>query len=143
MSTPGPSRLQSLGSKLQQVDPGAAKRSASGGVGAVKDAARLTVDYVKQETVDPLRSLGRQLAFGLAAAIAIGHGLVLLLLGALRGVQTLFGANDATGRPMSEQNTYIPYFIVALACLLALTVLLLAFRSATRAPGSRDDDRRP
>lgn len=144
MSTPGTSRLQGLGAKLQQVDPGGAKRSAGSGVGAVKDAARLTIDYVKQETVDPLRSLGRQIAFGLAGAMAIGFGLVLLLLGALRGVQTLFGANDRTGRPMSEMNTYIPYFIGVGVCVLALTVLFLAFRSASKAdrPGDTSIDSR-
>ncbi len=128
-----PSRLQSLGSKLQQVDPAGAKRSAASGVGAVKDAARLTVDYVKQETVDPLKSLGRQIAFGAAGALTMGLGLVLLMLGALRGIQTLFGAYDATGRPMSERNTWIPYVLGVVVGIVVLGLIGLAFRATSRA----------
>jgi hypothetical protein len=131
-----PSRLQSIGAKLQQVDPAGAKRSASGGVDAMRDAARLTVDYVKQETLDPLRSLGRQIALGAAGAITMGLGLVLLMLGALRGIQTLFGANDPTGRPMSGNNTWIPYLLAVLVCVVVLALIGLGFRSTSRTRAS-------
>ena len=40
--------------------------------------------YVKQETVDPLRGVGRWIAYGAAGALCLGLGLVIVLLGVLR-----------------------------------------------------------
>jgi hypothetical protein len=128
-ASPG-SRLAGLGSKLRQVDPAGAKNSATSGVGAVKDAARLTIDYVKQETIDPLKSLKRALTFGLGGAMLMGTGLVLILLGVLRGIQTLFGATN-TG-PMSGTNTWIPYALGIAVCLAVLGLMVVSFRAASR-----------
>jgi hypothetical protein len=135
MATTGSPRrpsLQGIGAKLQQVDPTGAKASATSGFAAAKEAARLTIDYAKQETVDPLKKLGKTIAFGAAGALTIGLGLVLLMLGALRGIQTLFGAFDRSGRPMSEVNTWIPYALGIAVCLIVLTIIGLGFRSASR-----------
>jgi cytochrome c biogenesis protein CcdA len=46
------------------------------------------VAYAKQETLGPLKGAGRWLALGTAAAFALGIGLLLVLLGALRLLQT-------------------------------------------------------
>ena len=43
--------------------------------------------YVKQETVDPLRGVGRWIAFGAAGAFCLGLGLVIVLLGVLRLIE--------------------------------------------------------
>ena len=48
----------------------------------------LVVGYARQETIDPLKSLGRYLGFGVGGAIAVGLGCVLLLLALLRGLQS-------------------------------------------------------
>lgn len=60
---------------------------------SVSDIARelweLTQGYAKQETIDPLKNLGRYLGFGLAGSIMISVGALLLSLGLLRLLQTI------------------------------------------------------
>ena len=55
------------------------------------DAFQLTVDYVKQETVEPLKGLGRFLYMGIAGSFFLAFGLLLILLGVLRLLQTETG----------------------------------------------------
>ncbi len=52
------------------------------------DVINLVVSYLKQETVGPLKDLGRYTAYGTLGSVFIGGGLVLLLVGLLRGLQT-------------------------------------------------------
>lgn len=63
-------------------------------------------DYAKQETIDPLKGLGRFLAFGVGGAILLGIGLILLTLGALRALQT------ETGSRFTGNWSWLPYVIV-------------------------------
>ena len=66
----------------------------------------LTKDYAKQETVDPLKGVGRYLAFGAAGATLIGFGVVLLMLAGLRALQT------ETGSTFTGNWSWLPYVIV-------------------------------
>ena len=66
--------------------------------------------YVRQETVEPLRSLGRYLLFGTAGSVLVGVGTVLLALGALRGLQA-WGALDG-------RWSWVPYLAAALPLAL-------------------------
>lgn len=79
----------------------------------------LTKRYARQETIDPLKGVGRFLAFGLAAALTGSIGVILLLVAMLRALQT------HTGSAMTGNLSWIPYLIVltvgALLTLLALT----------------------
>ena len=52
----------------------------------------LTKDYAKQETIDPLKGVGRYLTFGVPGALLIGFGMVLLMLSGLRALQTQTGS---------------------------------------------------
>ena len=61
----------------------------------------LTVAYAKQETVDPLKGLGRYLGYGLSGSLVFGFGSVLLLLSFLRALQTETGTTF-TERPLSR-----------------------------------------
>ena len=79
--------VSSLLDKIRGVKPGAAKESAARGAASTKDLIQLSIGYVKQETKQPLVGIGRLLSRGLIAAILISTGLVLLLLGLLRGIQ--------------------------------------------------------
>ena len=65
-------------------------------------------DYVKQETLDPLRGVGRWLAWGIIGAVAIIFGAVVGLIGLLRLLQAEI---------FSQPNgfTWIPYLIVVVA----------------------------
>jgi hypothetical protein len=68
--------------------------------------------YLIQETVDPLKQAARTLLFGSAAAILLGIGAVLLLLGALRVLQT------ETGTVFRGSLSWLPYGITAFAGLV-------------------------
>ena len=74
--------------------------------GDAQDLWQLVVGYAKQETLDPVRNLGRFVAFGLAGALLGSLGTVLLLLGGLRLLQT------ETGSAFDGRRTWIPYVLV-------------------------------
>ena len=48
----------------------------------------LILSYARQETIEPVKGVGRYLAFGLAGSAALATGLVLLALAGLRALQT-------------------------------------------------------
>ena len=48
----------------------------------------LVLTYLKQETIGPIKNLGRFLVRGVAGSILLALGLVLLQLALLRGLQT-------------------------------------------------------
>lgn len=74
--------------------------------------------YAKQETVEPLKGIGRWLAYGVAGSLFLGAGLVLLGVGGLRALQT------ETGTTFQESWSWAPYLITlaGLAILIALAV---------------------
>ena len=51
------------------------------------ETLQLIIDYVKQETLDPLKGLGRYVLFGVAGSVALAIGLVILSVGFLRLLQ--------------------------------------------------------
>jgi hypothetical protein len=63
----------------------------------------LIITYAKQETVDPIRSLGRYVVFGFAGALLLAVGGGLLALAAIRAVQA------ETGRHLRGDLTWVPY----------------------------------
>jgi uncharacterized membrane protein YidH (DUF202 family) len=84
----------------------------------------LTKDYARQETVDPLKGIGRYLAFGAAGAVLIGFGVVLLMLSALRALQT------QTGDALDGNLSWLPYAIVL---VVAVGLAALAASRITKA----------
>ncbi len=86
----------------------------------VQDLSKLVIAYVKQETVDPIKNLGRFLAWGLAGSALVGVGLVILFLGVLRLLQ------EETGDTFRGHLSFVPYVVtlaaagaVAFAALMA------------------------
>lgn len=69
-----------------------AKGKSKGIPGEAQDVLQLVVAYAKQETIDPVRNLGRFVAWGLGGALLGSVGAVLLLLGGLRLLQTETGS---------------------------------------------------
>ncbi|MGH8989196.1 MAG: hypothetical protein ACRDXC_11495 [Acidimicrobiales bacterium] len=92
------------------------------------DALQLVVDYVKQETLTPLKGLGRYLLFGIAGSILLCAGLVLLLVAFLRALQ------EQTGGYFDGTLTWAPYVIVggAAVVLMALAAWRIAKGPARR-----------
>jgi hypothetical protein len=106
-----------------------ARRSDNGTHGlrhAGDDAFQLTVDYVKQETVEPLRGLGRFLGYGIVGSFALAFGILLILLGVLRLLQT------ETGTTLTGHWSWVPYAVVI---LLGLGVIGVAVWRITAGPG--------
>jgi hypothetical protein len=91
--------------------PGKAK----GGVGGLRatggEAARLVVDYIKQETLDPLKGLGRFVLFGVAGSVALAIGLVILAVALLRLLQ---GETDGA---FDGDLSWAPYLICTIVVL--------------------------
>jgi hypothetical protein len=94
------------------------------------DAFKLAIEYVKQETIEPLQGAGRYVVYGVAGSLAISIGVVLLLVAVLRILQTETGA-------FHGNLSWIPYLIVA---VLGLAVIGLAAWRVTAGPAAR---RRP
>lgn len=72
----------------------------------VRELRELVVAYAKQETVEPLKGLGRYVGFGLAGALLLGTGSTFLAVGALRALQT------ETGTTFDGNWSWAPYGIV-------------------------------
>lgn len=70
----------------------------------VDEFVSLTVAYFKQETLDPIKSLGRYIALGFVGALLLALGGGLLALAAIRAIQA------ETGGHLSGSLTFIPYF---------------------------------
>ncbi len=92
------------------------------------DAFQLTVDYLKQEVVDPLRGLGRFLYMGIAGSFFVAFGLLLILLGVLRLLQT------ETGTALTGDWSWVPYAVVV---VLGIAVIGVAALRIQAGPGQR------
>lgn len=82
----------------------------------IRELKDLVVQYAKQETVEPLRGLGRYVGFGIGGAALLGAGLAMLALGMLRALQT------ETDDTFTGTWSWAPYAIVV-ATLLVLAGL--------------------
>jgi hypothetical protein len=82
----------------------------------------LTKTYAKQETVDPLKNLGRFLGAGIPGAIVLGTGVILLMLSMLRLLQT------ETDTTFTGNLSWIPYVIVLIGGGLLIAAALLTIR---------------
>jgi hypothetical protein len=108
-----------------------APRSDNGSHGlrhAGDDAFQLTVDYLKQETIAPLRGLGRFLYMGIAGSFCLAFGILLILLGVLRLLQT------ETGTALTGDWSWVPYAAVV---VLGVAVIGVAAWRITAGPGQQ------
>ena len=102
------------------------------GLGGLRSTAgetlQLVIDYVKQETLDPLKGLGRFMAFGVVGSVALAVGLVILAVAFLRLLQ------GETGSTFTGNWSWAPYLICT---VVVLAVAALAIRAVTRGSGKR------
>jgi len=92
------------------------------------DAFQLTVDYLKQETIEPLKGLGRFLYMGIAGSFCLAFGILLVLLGVLRLLQT------ETGSALKGDWSWVPYAVVV---VLGIAVIGVAAWRITAGPGQQ------
>jgi hypothetical protein len=95
---------------------------------SIVELIELVKTYARQETLGPLRGAGRWLALGTAAAVVLGLGLTLLMLGLLRLLQTEW-ERSATGR-----LSWLSYLIVLVVVvgLLVLTISRISKKSLNK-----------
>lgn len=92
---------------------GAGDNDDQGLVGAGSEFARMVVDYAKQETLGPIKALGRFVAWGVVGSVLLSVGLLLLVLALLRALQ------DETAT-FHGNLSWVPYLI----CLGAAAVVI-------------------
>ena len=90
------------------------------------ETLQLIIDYVKQETLEPLKGLGRYIVFGVAGSVALSIGLVILSVAFLRLLQ------GETGNAFTGDLSWIPYLICA---VVVVAVAALAVWAVTKGPG--------
>ena len=93
-----------------------------------RELVDLVVGYTKQETLDPIKKLGKTIALGIVGAVAVGLGVVFLSLGALRAMQSETDTFD-------DNLTFVPYVI-------AMGVLLIGAGVAWKGLGPGKEDGR-
>lgn len=88
----------------------------------------MLVSYAKQETVQPLKGLGRFIGWGVAGSLLTGVGVLLLTLAGLRALQT------QTGEHLTGSLSWVPYAaaLVLLGLLISLTVLAIKPKGSKR-----------
>jgi len=92
----------------------------------VSELWALILRYAKQETLDPLKALGRYLAAGVAGSIALGIGLVLLTLALLRALQ------QETAPHFAGNWSWAPYLIVVAVAGIFVGLLARAIGAEKR-----------
>jgi len=80
-----------------------------------RDLVDLVVGYARQETLDPVKKLGKTVLFGILGAVALGLGVVFLSLALLRALQSETEAFD-------DGWSWAPYAISMAALLLGAGV---------------------
>lgn len=91
--------------------------------GSASTTWELLVAYAKQETVEPLRGLGRRVGMGMLGALVAGIGVIELVLALLRGLQNV---ESFTG-----SLSWIPY-LITLVVVAAATAAALAIIDGRR-----------
>jgi hypothetical protein len=97
----------------------------------------LVVAYAKQETLEPIKGLGRFIAFGVAGSILLALGLVLLVLALLRGLQTEL-ADTFDGN-----WSFAPYLITLVVCGVVVGLAARAIGAAKRRSSTATKGARP
>jgi hypothetical protein len=99
------------------------KRGLSGLRDESQEVVKLVVDYIKQETLDPVKGLGRYVVFGVAGSVALSIGLLVLAVGFLRLLQT------ETGSTFTGNLSWIPYVICT---VLVVFIAIVAVKAISR-----------
>ena len=96
------------------------------------ETLQLIIDYAKQETLEPLKGLGRYIVFGVVGSVALAIGLVILAVAFLRVLQ------GETGHAFAGNWSWAPYLICSVA---VIGVAILAVVSIQRGLAKRTLDR--
>jgi hypothetical protein len=93
----------------------------------IQELWQLLVAYARQETIGPLKGIGRYLGYGVGGALLVAIGVILLALAGLRALQT------ETGSTFTGNLSWIPYLIVLAGLAVVIGVALGAINRKGRA----------
>jgi hypothetical protein len=96
----------------------------------VTELRDLVVTYVKQQTIVPLKQLGRYIGFGIGGSLLLGFGVVFLALAGLRALQT------ETGGTFADDWSWVPYVIMIVVLAIGAAVVWLL--RSTRPPEEKE-----
>jgi Putative Actinobacterial Holin-X, holin superfamily III len=105
----------------QRLAPKAAQK-ADNPQQTIAELKDLVIAYAKQETVDPIKGLGRWVGYGLGGAVLLGAGVFFLAMAVLRALQT------QTGDAFADWRSFIPYLIVVVLLSIVAGFAYLAAR---------------
>ncbi len=97
----------------------------------IQELRELVVAYFRQETIEPLKGLGRYVGFGVGGAMVLGLGVLFLATGALRALQT------ETGTTFTGNWSWAPYGIVFAALIVLAGLTWMARNRASAKAGDR------
>jgi hypothetical protein len=89
----------------------------------IRELRALVVAYTQQETVEPLKGLGRYAGYGLGGALFSGLGAVFIAIGLLRLIE------DEGGVHFTGNWSWVPY---AAVMVLSVIAAALAWSIGTR-----------
>ena len=103
---------------------------------SLRELWELLQAYARQETIDPLKPLGRYLGYGVGGMALIGVGLVYLGLSGLRAMQAQTDLFEGSW-------SFVPYLIVVavLGAVVAIAVSRIT-KGQRGSPGTEADDGR-
>ncbi len=84
------------------------------------EALQLVIEYVKQETLTPLKGLGRFMLFGVAGSVSLAIGLVVLSVAFLRLLQ------GETGSTFTGHWSWAPYLLCTVLVIVVAAAAVLA-----------------
>ena len=96
----------------------------------VRELKDLVVAYAKQETIEPLKGLGRYVGYGLAGARLMGTGVAFLAIGLLRALQ------ENRGWAVHGNWSWVPY-VIDVVLLLVVAGLVWMARTKRSAKNKR------
>jgi predicted cobalt transporter CbtA len=91
----------------------------------------LVVAYAKQETLEPIKGLGRFIAFGVAGSLLVAVGLVLLVLAVVRVLQ------EELSDTFDGNWSFAPYLIALVFCIVASVLAARGIGAAKRRKEAR------
>lgn len=112
-------------------DKGAGRLRSMGG-----DTVQLVIQYAKQETLQPLKGLGRFILFGVAGSVALAIGLVIAAVAFLRLLQ------GETGSTFTGHWSWAPYLIcVAVVVAVAVFAVVAIGRNTVKPTIEREKEK--
>ena len=91
----------------------------------------LVVAYAKQETLEPIKGLGRFIAFGVAGSLLVALGLLLLTLSVIRVLQ------EELPETFDGNWSFAPYAVGLVFCTLAMVLAVRGIGAAKRRKEAR------